>query len=123
MTMKRIIYLSLCLLFVQVLGFAAFPAADENPPVGNWGGDDRSIFEVPVQLYLDGSTLYIERVTFLSDINICIGTGTAILYEGVLPVDTPVLEVELGNTASEVMWIIVKDEVGSYSMEFTIPNN
>lgn len=123
MTMKRIIYLSLCLLFVQVLGFAAFPAADENPPVGNWGGDDRSISEVPVQLYVDGSTLYIERVTFLSDINICIGTGAAILYEVVLPVDTPVLEVELGNTASEVMWIIVKDGVGSYSMEFTIPNN
>ena len=76
-----------------------------------------------MQLYLDGSTLYIERVTFLSDINICIGTGAAILYEGVLPVDAPVLEVELGNATSEVMWIIVKDEVGSYSMEFTIPNN
>lgn len=85
-------------------------------------GDERSISESPVQLYLDGSTLYIERVTFLSDINICIGTGEAILYEGVLPVDTPVLEVELGNAASEVMWIIVKDGVGSYSMEFVIQN-
>lgn len=121
MTMKRIIYLSLCILFVQVLGFAAFPAADENPPVGSWDGGERSISKSPVQLYVEGSTLYIERVTFLSDINICIGTGSAILYEGVLPVDVPVLEVELGNAASEVMWIIVKDGVGSYSMEFTIP--
>lgn len=120
--MKRIIYLSLCLLFVQVLGFAAFPAADENPPVGSWDGEERSISESPVQLYVDGSTLYIERVTFLSDINICIGTGAAILYEGVLPVDTPVLEVELGNAASEVMWIIVKDGFNCYSMEFVIQN-
>ena len=106
-------------IFTMAISAEARESVDDKWP----DGDERSISESPVQLYLDGSTLYIERVTFLSDINICIGTGAAILYEGVLPVDTPMLEVELGNATSEVMWIIVKDGVGSYSMEFTIPNN
>lgn len=120
MTMKRIIYLSLCLLFVQVLGFAAFPAADENPPVGNWGGDDRSIFEVPVQLYLDGSTLYIERVTFLSDINICIGTGSAIIYEGAMSIDEPSVGVPLENVVvpGDEVWVTISDEWGKYTCSF-----
>ena len=122
---NKVTLISLCLLLMQAIFTMAISAEAGKSIDDKWHDDDdeRSISESPVQLYLDGSTLYIERVTFLSDINICIGTGAAILYEGVLPVDTPVLEVELGNTASEVMWIIVKDEVGSYSMEFTIPNN
>ena len=121
---NKVTLISLCLLLMQAIFTMAISAEARESVDDKWpDGDERSISESPVQLYLDGSTLYIERVTFLSDINICIGTGTAILYEGVLPVDTPVLEVELGNATSEVMWIIVKDGVGSYSMEFTIPNN
>lgn len=121
---NKVTLISLCLLLMQAIFTMAISAEARESVDDKWpDGDERSISESPVQLYLDGSTLYIERVTFLSDINICIGTGSAILYEGVLPVDTPVLEVELGNATSEVMWIIVKDEVGSYSMEFTIPNN
>lgn len=119
---NKVTLISLCLLLMQAIFTMAISAEARESVDDKWpDGDERSISESPVQLYLDGSTLYIERVTFLSDINICIGTGAAILYEGVLPVDTPVLEVELGNAASEVMWIIVKDGVGSYSMEFTIP--
>lgn len=121
---NKVTLISLCLLLMQAIFTMAISAEARESVDDKWpDGDERSISESPVQLYLDGSTLYIERVTFLSDINICIGTGAAILYEGVLPVDTPMLEVELGNATSEVMWIIVKDEVGSYSMEFTIPNN
>ena len=121
---NKVTLISLCLLLMQAIFTMAISAEAGKSVDEDWpDGDERSIAESPVQLYLDGSILYIERVTFLSDINICIGTGSAILYEGVLPVDTPVLEVELGNATSEVMWIIVKDEVGSYSMEFTIPNN
>lgn len=121
---NKVTLISLCLLLMQAIFTMAISAEAGKSVDEDWpDGDERSIAESPVQLYLDGSTLYIERVTFLSDINICIGTGAAILYEGVLPVDAPVLEVELGNATSEVMWIIVKDEVGSYSMEFTIPNN
>lgn len=118
---NKVTLISLCLLLMQAVFTMAISAEARESVDDKWpDGDERSISESPVQLYLDGSTLYIERVTFLSDINICIGTGTAILYEGVLPVDTPVLEVELGNAVSEVMWIIVKDGVGSYAMEFTI---
>ena len=121
---NKVTLISLCLLLMQAIFTMAISAEAGKSVDEDWpDGDERSIAESPVQLYLDGSTLYIERVTFLSDINICIGTGAAILYEGVLPVDTPMLEVELGNATSEVMWIIVKDGVGSYSMEFTIPNN
>ncbi len=121
---NKVTLISLCLLLMQAIFTMAISAEARESVDDKWpDGDERSISESPVQLYLDGSTLYIERVTFLSDINICIGTGAAILYEGVLPVDTPMLEVELGNATSEVMWIIVKDGVGSYSMEFTIPNN
>ena len=121
---NKVSLISLCLLVMQAIFTMAISAEARESVDDKWpDGDERSISESPVQLYLDGSTLYIERVTFLSDINICIGTGAAILYEGVLPVDTPMLEVELGNATSEVMWIIVKDGVGSYSMEFTIPNN
>ena len=119
---NKVTLISLCLLLMQAIFTMAISAEAGKSVDEDWpDGDERSIAESPVQLYLDGSTLYIERVTFLSDINICIGTGAAILYEGVLPVDTPMLEVELGNATSEVMWIIVKDGVGSYSMEFTIP--
>lgn len=119
---NKVTLISLCLLLMQAIFTMAISAEARESVDDKWpDGDERSISESPVQFYLDGSTLYIERVTFLSDINICIGTGAAILYEGVLPVDTPMLEVELGNAVSEVMWIIVKDGVGSYSMEFTIP--
>lgn len=118
---NKVTLISLCLLLMQAIFTMAISAEARESVDDKWpDGDERSISESPVQLYLDGSTLYIERVTFLSDINICIGTGAAILYEGVLPVDTPMLEVELGNAVSEVMWIIVKDGVGSYAMEFII---
>lgn len=118
---QKVFFMSVCLLLLQTITMTAMSSMNKKSVDDKWKEDERSISEVPVQLYVDGSTLYIERVTFLSDINICIGTGAAILYEGVLPVDTPMLEVELGNAVSEGMWIIVKDGVGSYSMEFTIP--
>ena len=119
---NKVTLISLCLLLMQAIFTMAISAEARESVDDKWpDGDERSISESPVQLYLDGSTLYIERVTFLSDINICIGTGAAILYEGVLPVDTPMLEVELGDLQEGVIfWIEVKDEWGIYSTSFTI---
>ena len=82
--------------------------------------DERSISESPVQLYVDGSTLYIERITFLSDINICIGTGSAIIYERAMSIDEPSVGVPLENVVApgDEVWVTVSDEWGKYTCSF-----
>lgn len=103
-------------IFMTALSSTAWKSVDDK-----WSDDDdRSISESPVQLYVDGSTLYIERVTFLSDINICIGTGSAIIYERAMSIDEPSVGVPLENVVApgDEVWVTVSDEWSKYTCSF-----
>ena len=118
---NKVTLICLCLLLMQAIFTMAISAEAAKSVDEKWhGGDDRSISEVPVQLYVDGSTLYIERVTFLSDINICIGTGSAVIYEGAMSIDEPSVGISLENVVvpGDEVWVTVSDEWGKYTCSF-----
>jgi len=118
---NKVTLISLCLLLMQAIFTMAISAEARESVDDKWpDGDERSISESPVQLYLDGSTLYIERVTFLSDINICIGTGSAVIYEGAMSIDEPSVGISLENVVvpGDEVWVTVSDEWGKYTCSF-----
>lgn len=118
---NKVTLISLCLLLMQAIFTMAISAEAGKSVDEDWpDGDERSIAESPVQLYLDGSTLYIERVTFLSDINICIGTGSAIIYEGAMSIDESSVGISLENVVvpGDEVWVTVSDEWGKYTCSF-----
>lgn len=99
-------------IFMTAVSSTAWKSVDDK-----WSDDDdRSISESPVQLYVDGSTLYIERVTFLSDITICIGLNSTIVYETSMLSEQSLVEISLEEISlgEEEIWIIVKDDFGKY---------
>ena len=118
---NKVLFISLCMLFMQAIFMTAVSSTAWKSVDDKWSDDDdRSISESPVQLYVDGSTLYIERITFLSDINICIGTGSAIIYERAMSIDEPSVGVPLENVVApgDEVWVTVSDEWGKYTCSF-----